>query len=342
MRYYRAMVTQSRPTVVERIEAAINAVVPPGTPVGVAESSEVALVDIGTTHLRVAWAGEGWLGDVKPLLDRSWEHVDVVAARRMSPGARAALRDAGLGWVDESGAAEISLPALVISRSGRSGPTSESAPRWSPSVVGTAEAVLLGTRPTVAEVERATGLAAGTATNALATLTKLGLLTADAARGRGSARAIVDRRALLTAYADAAAAVTRPFSIRVGILGDLVKGLAKLGKRWDTEGVSWAATGLAAASVLAPYITEVSGIDVFVDTPTLATLDAVAERSDLRPIEGGRLVLRPFPTPVTQRLSARIDGIRVAPWPRVYADLRGAGVRGEEAAEHLFEVVGSG
>jgi hypothetical protein len=341
MRYNRAMATQSRPSVFERIEAAIEAVVPPGTPVTVAESSEVALVDIGTTHLRVAWAGEGWMGDVKPLLDRSWEHVDVVAARRMSPGARAALIDAGLGWVDETGAAEVSLPGLVISRSGRSEPKLDTPPRWSPSVIGTAEALLLGTRPTVAEVERTTGLAAGTATNALAALTTLGLLTADAARGRGSARAVVDRRALLTAYADAAAAATRPLSIRVGILGDLVKGLAKLGRRWDADGVAWAATGPAAASVLAPYMTEVTGLDVFVDAPTLGTLDAIAEKSNLRPIEGGRLVLRPFPTPVTQRLSARADGLRVAPWPRVYADLRITGVRGEEAAEHLFEVVGS-
>jgi len=51
-------------------------------------------------------------------------------------------------------------------------------------------------------------------------------------------------------------------------------------------------------------------------------------------------VLRPFPTPVTQRLSTPVGDLRVAPWPRVYADLRSAGVRGEEAAEHLFEVVG--
>jgi len=32
-------------------------------------------------------------------------------------------------------------------------------------------------------------------------------------------------------------------------------------------------------------------------------------------------------------------GIRVVPWPRVYADLRLVGVRGEDAAEHLREVM---
>lgn len=34
-------------------------------------------------------------------------------------------------------------------------------------------------------------------------------------------------------------------------------------------------------------------------------------------------------------------GLRVAPWPRVYADLRAVGVRGEEAVEHLREMVRS-
>jgi hypothetical protein len=39
------------------------------------------------------------------------------------------------------------------------------------------------------------------------------------------------------------------------------------------------------------------------------------------------------------RLAETIDALRVAPWPRVYVDLLAAGVRGEEAAEHLWEVI---
>jgi hypothetical protein len=335
------MPRSDRQSVLRRMEDAIRAVLPAGTSVAVQSTDDAALVDVGTAQLRAAWAGEGWLGDIRELLARSQHDVDVVVARRMSPGARAAVSDARLGWVDESGAAEISLPGLVVSRSGRRESKAERIPRWTPSVIGTAEALLLGTRPTVAEVGRVTGLSTGAATRALATLTKLGLLTADAARGRASAREIVDRRALLTAYADAAVATTKTLSLRVGVLGDLAHELTKLGKRWDADGVAWAATGLAAAAALAPYLTEVSGLDVFVDAPTPATLDAVAERSQLKPIEGGRLVLRPFATPVTQRLSAPVGDVRVAPWPRVYADLRVSGVRGEEAAEHLFEVVSS-
>ncbi len=32
---------------------------------------------------------------------------------------------------------------------------------------------------------------------------------------------------------------------------------------------------------------------------------------------------------------AVVDGLRVAPWPRLVAELRRSGVRGEEAAEHV-------
>lgn len=64
-----------------------------------------------------------------------------------------------------------------------------------------------------------------------------------------------------------------------------------------------------------------------------------AAKADLSPIHGGRLVLRPFPTATPRRLAATLGGLRVAPWPCVYADLRAVGVRGEEAAERLREVV---
>jgi len=331
------------PRTIERIERAIRAVLPAGTAVRAdAQAGDMARVDVGTGSISAAWIGEGWLGDFRRALVERPADLNVVVARRMSPGARAAAAESGLGWVDESGAAEIALPGLVVSRSGRRDRKVDATPRWTPSVLGTAEALLLGTRPTVAEVERATGLSAGAATKALSTMTALGLLRADAARGRGSARQVVDRKVLLQAYATAAKGAGRGLSLRVGVLGDLVDELARLGRQWDVHGLSWAATGAAAAAVIAPYFGEVGALDVFVDAPTPATLYAVAERSALKPIEGGRLLLRPFPTPVTQRLCASVAGIRVAPWPRIYADLREAGVRGEEAAEHLLEVIDRG
>jgi hypothetical protein len=338
---YRSLMAPA--TATERIEQAMRAVLPAGVSIRASRRPDgLTEVRIDGTSLRVGWIGEGWLGDLRSLMALEPSGLDVVVARRMSPGAREEAREAGLGWLDESGAAEISLPGLVVSRTGRQAQKVDAPPKWTPSVIGTAEALLLGTRSTVAEVERTTGLSTGAATKALATLTEFGLLRSDAARGRGSAREIADRKALLDAYAEAATAAIRPLHLRVGLLGDLLKELVQLGRRWDTDGVSWAATGAAAASALAPYLAEVNAVEVYVDAPTPATLDALAEASDLRPMEGGRLVLRPFPTPVTQRLCEPAGDLRVAPWPRVYADLREAGVRGEEAAEHLIEVIEGG
>jgi hypothetical protein len=329
----------------ERIEHALRAVLPAGTAV-VAEpaSADLVHVEIGAPSVGAdgAWIGDGWLSDVRRVLTRWPDGLDFVTARRLSPDARAAASEAGLGWIDESGAAELSLPGVTVSRSGQPEPKRDPVMRWTRSVVGTAEALLLGARPTVADVGQATGLSAGAATRALSTLTALGLLQAAATRGRNSARQIVDRNRLLREYATAATALPAGPTVRVGVVGDLVSELAYLGRRWDADGIVWAATGAAAASVMAPYLSQVTTVEVFVDVSTPASLDALAERSGLRPTDAGRLLLRPFPTSATQRLGSKAGDIRVAPWPRVYADLRISGVRGEEAAEHLREVIDRG
>ncbi len=120
---------------------------------------------------------------------------------------------------------------------------------------------------------------------------------------------------------------------------DFAAGLCEIGRRWDDADIAWAATGAVAASMLAPYLATVTTGEVYVDRATVAGIESAATKVGLRPIHGGRLTLRPFPTVTARRLVAMRGGPRVAPWPRVYADLRAVGGRGEEAAEHLREVV---
>ena len=90
---------------------------------------------------------------------------------------------------------------------------------------------------------------------------------------------------------------------------------------------------------MAPLVSRVSTTTVYVNAATRLDLEAVAEAARLRPIEGGRLTLKPFPTVTTDRLATAVDNLRVAPWPRVFTDLQTLGVRGEEAAEHLRATV---
>ena len=111
------------------------------------------------------------------------------------------------------------------------------------------------------------------------------------------------------------------------------------GAKWDKAKIAWAASGAVAATAIAPLLTTVNAADVYVDTETILGLEAAAAAAGLRPIEGGRLTLRPFPSVTARRLATRVDGLMVAPWPRVFADVRTVGVRGEEAAEQLREVM---
>jgi hypothetical protein len=293
---------------------------------------------------RVKWIGDGRLGDARRVLDAGGDQKHLVAvARQMSPGARALLADHGIGWIDETGAAEVAIGSIVVSRTGRAPRQRTPSVRWTRSVLATAEALMCDTPATVPAVQAATGLSAGSSTNALRVLTDLGLLDRDTDRGPASGRRITDLDALLGAYTTATAEQLDPIELVVGALWrDPVDGVRKIGAEWTAHNVGWMVSGAIASTVLAPFLTNVESALVYIDTSTMAGLQSATRTVGLAPIEGGRLTLRPSPTLTTDRFTSSIDGLHVAPWPRVYADLQHTGVRGEEAAEHLREVMTGG
>lgn len=324
----------------KRIRSALQAVLPPSVRVNRARDDSQADFVINGVPIQVRWAGRGWPRDVKPLVDRRGRRPDLVVGHHMSPGARQVLAEAGIGWLDETGAAEFAIGSIVVARTGQ---PQDAVPRpagWTPSVLAVAEALLCDVKPTVSAVADATGLSSGSCTKALRFLTDQGLLGAKAPRGRDSARRILDADKLLEEYAVAASSVPTRFTLQLGVTWqDVAQGLAKTGRLWDRHGVPWAATGAAASLVLAPFLTGVRTAEVYVEAHTIAELKEAADVAGLRPMRGGRVTLAPFPTASAKRLASRLDDVRVAPWPRVYADLRTTGVRGEDAAEHLREVV---
>ena len=331
----------ARSDIAHRSETAVAAVLPPSVRIrrGYKDGQSVVL-ELNGEPVRVTWLGEGGLRQARELVDGRKDRPDLAAARLMSLTARDALSAAGIGWVDETGAAEIVRGSLIVSKDGRAPRFPRKPPHWTPAVLAIAEALLCGGRGTVGDMQEITALSAGSATNALRTLTDLGLLHTEARRGPNAARRIVDPDRLLDAYAAAAVALLPKISITVGVTWrDPVAGLTDTGRRWNLAGISWAATGTVAGSVLAPYLATVTTSAVYVEGKTSAWLERVAANAGLRPIEGGRLTLRPFPTVTTDRLATVKNGLRIVPWPRAYADLRVVGVRGEEAAEHLRETV---
>jgi hypothetical protein len=315
-------------------------VFPRSVKVGTPNRGTAADLTINGQPLAIKWIGEGRLGDARRVLDQPRSRPDIVVARRLSPGARHALSEAGIGWVDESGAAEIAIGTVIVSRTGTQQKPDSRIKRWSPAVIAVAEALLCGVKATVSGTQSATGLSAGSCTNALRFLTEQSLLSAGAKRGRGSGRRIKDENELLSAYAAAVEALPLPPALQVGVTWrDPVAGLIEAGKRWDNAGVTWTATGAVAASVIAPYLTTVTHAAAYVEADSIVGLESVAGKAGLRPIEGGRLTLKPFPTAAVRALAKTVNGLSVAPWPRVYVDLLSEGVRGEEAAEHLLEVI---
>jgi len=52
--------------------------------------------------------------------------------------------------------------------------------------------------------------------------------------------------------------------------------LEQIGKRWDHADIGWAVTGVMGASMLAPYLTETTTGDVYVDAASLPELHNIA------------------------------------------------------------------
>ncbi|MFV8165797.1 hypothetical protein ACNQVK_27475 [Mycobacterium sp. 134] len=251
-----------------------------------------------------------------------------------------------MGWVDESGAASIHYrnpetgTTIRIETEGDPALPLDARVGWRPATLAVCEALLAKkAMPTVNSVVAATGLSMGSAANALKFLERDGHLEGAVARGPASGRQLVERGMLLDAYAAAAERLRSPILLRVGALWPHpVADTIHFGQIMARNSISWAATGALAATQLAPLLTEVSPLEIYVAGRTPSDLGRVAYAAGLRAMDGGRLLLRPFPTPAGDRLITKDkDDFRSMLWPRVYADLRMTGVRGEDAADHLRE-----
>src|SRR6266568_1900004 len=300
-------------------------------------------------HFTGGWAGRGWPADVQRLL-AIVPDLDVVYAEKLSEGARAWLIERGVGWVDEVGNVVIARPSgLLVSRESREVTTRAEAPsqdRWTQAMLAAAEAILAGIPPTVEAVETATRISRGATANALARLERRGHLERPGKkRGRGVSRRLVNLDAFVDDYATAAGTFrARQKVIRIHRLkADPLQALTiAVVPALAAEATTWAVTGAAASTLLAPYLSDVTILDLYVDP------DLFAERDHLANLLGGRIVdkghvieVRELPTPMSAR-GPKVGGIQVALPARVYADLMVAGGRLADAAQHLREVRGVG
>lgn len=299
-------------------------------------------------HFVAGWAGEGWPSDVERVAHLVPD-IDVVTATRLSDGARRWLERHGLGWADEAGQADISMKSgLVIFRQ----PSTlrrrhEPSMRWTRSTLAVAEAALSGIPPRVEAVEQATGLSRHATASALSRLEDLGFLERPyALRGPQSARRIVNINAFLDTYVKAAAEQRQkqsPVLVHRLWKGDPLETLAlEIGPALTRANADWAVTGAAASILLAPYLTDVTILELYIDAETLSDRARLPSLLKGRIVEKGhRIEVREIPTPMTV-WGPVIDGMHVALPVRVYADLWAAGGRFAEAGQHLREVLDVG
>lgn len=298
----------------------------------------------GEHRFTAGWAGEGWPADVEQLASVTPD-LEVVVATRLSDGARKWLSKAGLGWVDEAGHAEIiRRSGLIISKEPTHPRTRQQQPlRWTRATFTVAEAALSGTTPTVEAIELETGLSRNATASALARLERLGLLDRpNARRGPMSARHIVDTNAFLDAYATAATErrAKQPVVLVHRLWNDPLETLREaIAPALNNGDVRWAVTGVAASVLLAPYLSDVTTLELYVEQELSADEWRLASLLGGRVVEKGqRIEVRELPT-VMSANGPRIDGVQVALPVRVYADLTAAGGRSAEAAHHLRETL---
>jgi hypothetical protein len=293
------------------------------------------------------WAGTGWRPDVQRLLAVA-PAVHVVYAKSLSAEAKEWLEGHRIGWVDEDGAASISLASgLIVVRDAheiRKPITVED--RWTGAMLAAVEAVLSGVQPTVEAIQAATALSRGGVANGLARLERRGLLARPGQkRGPGVSRQVVDFDALIDEYTE----VARTFRAKQKLIllhrlwTDPLQALTtEIGPALTEEGVTWAVTGSAASTLLAPYLGDVTTLDLYVEGALFAARDRLSSLVGGRVVERGhRIEVRELPTSMSAK-GPEVSGIQVALAARVYADLMAAGGRSAEAANHLREVRGVG
>jgi hypothetical protein len=333
------MITDADNSLLNRVRTLFATILPMGTRITVEQLDDIDVtVNVAGTPLRVRFAGRGDFRGVQMAL-KARPRPDVIAASRLSVASRQAIAKEGINWADERGAASIEAGSMVIALSGQIPSVRRSSTDWTPAAIGVAEAILSGTTPTAEAVAAATGHSLSTAVRVLAFLVGRGLLEAPKARGPQSGRRIVDFDRLLDQYSEAAHLRRPKFELRCGLLWrELLTEIKQIGKKWTSMRVPWSMAGALAASIQAPYLTQTPTGVVYVGASREVEMLQIARQAGLEVMEGGRLLLLPFPTQATKQLIQEKDGVWVTSWPRTYADLRNEGVRGEEAAEHLREV----
>lgn len=278
------------------------------------------------------------------LVDYARSHPDMAAvliADETTAEARDILERHGIGVIDGLGNAHLELPGLLLHleareaarRGGATPPT-----RLSGKAGLAAQALLLAPHRDwhLQDLEEEAGIAHGLAHRVLARLERENLVTAEG-KGPQRVRRLTNPTALLDLWAEEN--VDRPRRTAGYALARSPQELVRdLGRGLTTRSITYAVTGAAAASLVAPFITAVPIVQMWV--PAKAAPEDVLDAAGAEPVtDGENVVLLQAKDDTQLAFREQVGDTWIANRFRVYVDLRNDPRRGREQADHLREEV---
>jgi Transcriptional regulator, AbiEi antitoxin, Type IV TA system len=269
-------------------------------------------------------------------------HPDMAAvliAGESTAEARDILARNGIGVIDGLGNAHLELPGLLLHLEGRHRPRGDAtaAPaRLSGKAGVAAQALLLAPKREwhVQDLAEEAGIAKGLAHRVLVRLEREGLMVIEGS-GPRRVRRLTNPTALLDLWAEEN--VDRLRRTAAYALAQTPQQLVRdLGRGLDARGITHAVTGAAAASLVAPFVTAVPIVQLWV-----AARAAPADVCDAAGAElvsdGENVVLLQAKDDTPLAFRERAGDTWIVNRFRLYVDLRGDPRRGREQAEHLRE-----
>lgn len=270
-----------------------------------------------------------------PRADRSLPLL--VIADTATSDARGLLEDNDIGLIDGHGYAHVLLPGLVLHYEGVRVPAQVAPARLRGKAGVAAQALLLDPKRSwrVNDLAAIAGISAGLAHRVLARLEAEQLVEATG-KGPTRTRTVTVPSALLDLWAEEELAQVRVWTSAYALAQTPAQVIERVTTGLADAGIAHAVTGAAAASLLAPFVTSIPVVEVWV--PGNTSTQAVMDASGASPVDSGFNVN--FLTTADDTglaFAEQQNGAWLANPIRIYGDLRRDPKRGAEQAERLRE-----
>jgi hypothetical protein len=297
--------------------------------------------------LQAIWAGEGRPHEVEPAIaavGAPWPEEAVVVARHLTPAALDLLRETDANWADATGNARIVGAGIVVMRGELDKRPKAREAGWSLSSIDIAEGLLAQSWPrgiSTGILADITNWSPGQVSQVLQRFDHQGWTEkVGPQRGPRARRRLIDVDGLLDAWSDqvsttpverrfAHALVDQPMTLLGGSLRDALD-----------DNVRWALTGWGATELMAPIMTAIPSLQIYVaEEDFFGPLSQAMLESDLMEVPEGGIVEFWSGRSEVLGFGGVSKKARLASAPRVYADLIRIGGRAEDAAQHIRQEV---